>query len=52
MGNFGSEGRYFSYGNKGNFGMVDGSSVSQYINRKFTTESRSNKSAFNSMMIE
>ena len=32
--------------------MVDGSSVSQYVNRKFTTESRSNKSAFNSMMIE
>jgi len=52
MGHFGSEGRYFSYGNKGNFGMVDGSSVGQYVNRKFNTESSSNKSAFNSMMIE
>ena len=52
MGHFGSEGSYFSYGNKGNFGMVDGSSVSQYVNRKFTTEARSTKAAFDSKLIE
>lgn len=52
MGHFGSDGRSFSYGNKGNFVMVDGSSVSQCVNIKFTTESRSTKSVFNSKLIE
>ena len=31
MGHFGSEGHYYSHGNKGNFGIVDGSSVGQYV---------------------
>ena len=31
MGHSGSEGHYYSYGNKGNFGIVDGSSVGQYV---------------------
>ena len=39
MGHFGSEGNYYSYGNKGNFGIVDGSSVGQYVVKSFKKES-------------
>ena len=36
MGHFGSEGHYYSYSNKGNFGVVDGSSVGQYVIKPYT----------------
>ena len=31
---FGSEGKYYSYGNKENYGMIGTSSIGQYANRK------------------
>ena len=34
----GSVGHYYSYGNRGNFGMVDGSSVGQYTYKCFNSE--------------
>ena len=39
MGHFGSEGHYYSHGNKGNFGIVDGSSVGQYVIKPYKKES-------------
>ena len=33
---FVSEGLYYSFGNKGNYVMVDNSSVGQYVNRHYT----------------
>ena len=32
---FGSEGMYYSYGNKGNYGMATNSSIGQYSNRLY-----------------
>lgn len=51
-GHFRSEGYYFLYGKEGNFDIMNGSSVSQYVNRKFTTEACSTKATFDSKLIE
>ena len=51
-GHFGSEGYYFSYGNKGNSGIFNSSSVGQYVNRKFKNKLRSTTAAFDSSVIE
>ena len=32
---FKSEGLYYSYGNKGNYGMIDNYSVGQYVNTQY-----------------
>ena len=34
----GSMGSYFNYGNRGNFGMIDGSSVGQYTYKCFQND--------------
>lgn len=36
----GSSGFYYSYGNRGNFGMIDGSSVGQYSHKKFKNDNK------------
>ena len=41
---FGSTGLYFSYGNRGNYGMVNNSSVTQYAHKKFKNQQKSQKS--------
>ena len=46
LAHFGSEGYYYSYGNKGNFGIVDGSSVGQYVNKKYKNATRTKKLYF------
>ena len=42
----GSEGNYYLYGNKGNFGNINGSSIGQYVNESFTNENASERAAF------
>ena len=49
---FGSEGKYYSYGNKGNYGMIGTSSVGQYANRKYKDRLKMDKSIINASVIE
>ena len=49
---FGSEGHYYSYGNKGNFGIVDGSSVGQYVNKKYKNATRTTKALILADLLE
>ena len=49
---FGSEGKYHSYGNKGHYGVIHGSSFGQYTNKKFVKAISSENSAFNSKLME
>ena len=37
---FGSRGQYYSFGNKANFAIVNNSSVSQYVSKKFSKQKR------------
>ena len=39
----GSSGYYYSYGNRSNFGMIDGSSVRQYSHKKFKDDVKTTK---------
>lgn len=43
---FESEGKNYSYDNKGNFGIVDGSYVGQYANKIYNDVKTSKKAAF------
>ena len=49
---FESEGKYYSFGNKGSYGMINNSSVGQYANRKYKDESKMINSNINATIIE
>ena len=49
---FESEEQYYSYGNKGNYGLVNGSSIGTYGNKKFVKVISSEKSAFSGKLME
>ena len=49
---FVSKGNYYSHGNKGNFGIVDGSSVGQYVNKKITNKTASERATFYARLME
>ena len=49
---FGSEVKYYSYGNKGNYRMINGSLVGQYANKKFVKAISSEKCIFNAKLME
>ena len=49
---FGSEGLNYSYGNKGNYGMIDNSSVGQYVNRQYKDTVKVLKSDLNAIIME
>ena len=40
---FGSEGKYYSYGNKGSYGMIGNSSVGQYAHISYTDKLKLDK---------
>ena len=49
---FGSIGKYYSFGNRANYGMIGKSSVTQYVNKKFKSEGRNYISKIDSEYIE
>ena len=49
---YGSEGKYYSFGNKGNYGMKDNSSVGQYTNRQYKDSSKMLMSNVNAIGLE
>ena len=50
---FSSEGMYYSYGNKGNYDMVNNSSVVKYPNRSYVKNPlKTELSHFNAVMME
>ena len=49
---FGSEGKYYSFGNKGNYGMKNDSSVGQYTNRQYKDASKMLMSNVNAIGLE
>ena len=49
---FGSEGKYYSFGNKGSYGIKNKSSVGQYTNRRYKDQSKMLKSNINATVIE
>ena len=49
---FGSEGKYYSFGSKGNYGMRNESSVGQYTNRQYKDASKMLMSNVNAIGLE
>ena len=49
---FGSEGKYYSFGNKGNYGMKNNSSVGQYTNRQYKDAAKMSMSNTNAIGLE
>ena len=47
-----STGKYYSYGNKGSFDLVDGSSVSQYTYRKYKDDVKNCLSATKDILMQ
>ena len=35
---FGSTGKYYSFGNRANYALIDNSSVTQYVSKKFKSD--------------
>ena len=49
---FGSNGEYYSFGNKGNFGIIDDSFVVQYAFKKYKSTIASSKAIINPSIME
>ena len=49
---FGSTGEYYSFGNKGNFGMIDDSSVGQYACKIYKSTVSLSKAIINASIME
>ena len=49
---FGSQGEYYSFGNKTNFGMVNDSSLDQYEIKKYRSAMTTRKSIINATVME
>ena len=49
---FGSTGSYYSFGNRGNYGMIDGSSVASYATKSYKNERRNTLTKINADVLE
>ena len=49
---FGSKGKYYSFGNRGNYDMVDDSTVTLYVSKKYKNELRSKLAVMNADVLE
>ena len=49
---FGSSGNYYSYGNRANYGMINNSSVTQYVSKKYSNKERTLKAATNAAILD
>ena len=49
---FGSKGQYYSFGNRGNYGMIDDSSVALYVSKKYKNDMKHKLATMNADVLE
>lgn len=49
---FGSSGYIYTFGNRANYGMINGSSITQYVTKKYSNETKTNKAKSEAEKIE